>query len=176
MGPRGEHIAIICLYTHRLIQRSVLINHKWHISVTALLRQALENVTEEGWEDPKSCGALRKTMLQGLLDNREGLLHSQTTVTRSSQSALQQRMKRALQGPTPKLRKGEAGTWPVQLQFSNMVTCNLQERNSSKNRARNQKLFPLPNLQQVHSQNCSLRSWPQLAIVYLFFSLPNVSK
>lgn len=151
----------ICLYTHRLIQRSVLINHKWHISGTALLPKALENVTEEGWEDSESCGVLRKTMLQCLLDDREGLLYSQTTVTRSSQSTFQPGWRRLYKAPP--LSWGRERQCPGHFSFSSITWLPVTYRKGTHLRTGpgTRNSFQLPNLQQGHSQNCSLGSCPR---------------
>lgn len=150
----------ICLYTHRLIQRSVLIRHKWHISVTALLPKALEKCHRRGWEDSKSCRVLRKTMLQCLLDDRKGLLHSQTAVTRSNQSAFQPGWRGLYKAPP--LSWGREMQCPGHFSFSSITWLPVTYRKGTYLRtgpgARNS--FQLPNLQQGHSQNYSLGSCP----------------
>lgn len=163
----------VCLYTHRLIQRSVLIRHKWHISVTALLPKALENVTEEGGKILRVVGCWGRLCYSVFwTTGRDCCTHKPQWQIKPV--SLPARMKRALQGPTPKLRKGEAVPWPLQLQFSHMVTCNLQERNLSKNRTRSQKLFSAPQPPARTFSELFPGVLPQLAIVYFFFSLPNV--
>lgn len=149
----------VCLYTHRLIQRSVLIRHKWHISVTALLPKALENVTEEGGKILRVVGCWGRLCYSVFwTTGRDCCTHKPQWQIKPV--SLPARMKRALQGPTPKLRKGEAVPWPLQLQFNHMVTCNLQERTHLRTGPGARNSFQLPNFQQGHSQNCSLGSCP----------------